>query len=258
MSSSTISNLAPACYFQLFRILHDSVNNFPSLVDDRKYTKDIQDSTHKLFELCNSIVASSLQQTTWLRKNFAVKLNSENQPDTDFTNVNLPNVSATNKIVFGNNKSDGEVSGMSDTGTNCIDQLNSNGDLNDATSNLSHSLQALNILAEYLAKTLDIVYKSDEKDRLVVPLLYSLMLNLWPYLKTHSVANKNNFRAASNLLKSLTVYPYTRKTWKKEVFDMLFENMYFHVDSATLDHCKDIIDNLISNDRSMFKDVLSK
>jgi hypothetical protein len=27
-----------------------------------------------LFELCNSIVASSLQQTTWLRKNYAVKL----------------------------------------------------------------------------------------------------------------------------------------------------------------------------------------
>ena len=33
-----------------------------------------KDFTHKLFELCNSIVASSLQQTTWLRKNFAVKL----------------------------------------------------------------------------------------------------------------------------------------------------------------------------------------
>ena len=81
MLSSTTANLAPACYFQLFRILHDSVNNFPALVDDskeKKYTKDIQDSTHKLFELCNSIVASSLQQTTWLRKYYTVKLNSNN------------------------------------------------------------------------------------------------------------------------------------------------------------------------------------
>lgn len=74
LSSSATSNFAPACYFQLFRILHDSVNNFSVLVDDKKFSKDIQDATHKLFELCNSIVASSLQQTTWLRKNFAVKL----------------------------------------------------------------------------------------------------------------------------------------------------------------------------------------
>ena len=50
------------------------MNNFSTLVDDKKYSKEIQESTHKLFELCNSIVASSLQQTTWLRKNYAVKL----------------------------------------------------------------------------------------------------------------------------------------------------------------------------------------
>jgi hypothetical protein len=74
LSSASTSNFATACYFQLFRILHDSVNNFPLLVDEKKYSKDIQDVTHKLFELCNSIVASSLQQTTWLRKNYAVKL----------------------------------------------------------------------------------------------------------------------------------------------------------------------------------------
>lgn len=54
------------------------------------------------------------------------------------------------------------------------------------------------------------------------------------------------------------MYPYTRKTWKKEVFEMLFDNLYFHVDSATLEYSKIIIDNLISNDRTMFKDVLSK
>ncbi len=108
-----------------------------------------------------------------------------------------------------------------------------------------------------MAKTLDIVYKSEEKDRLVIPLLMNLMSNLWPYLKTHSAANKNNFRSASHLLMTLTAYPYTRKTWKKEVFEMLFEGQFFHVDSSTLEYSKTIIDNLISNDRSMFKDVLS-
>ena len=46
------------------------------MVDDKKYSKDIQEATHKLVDLCNSFVALSLQQTTWLRKNYAVKLNN--------------------------------------------------------------------------------------------------------------------------------------------------------------------------------------
>jgi hypothetical protein len=107
-----------------------------------------------------------------------------------------------------------------------------------------------------LAKTLDIVYKSDEKDRLVVPLLNNLMSNIWPFLKTHLIANKHNFYVASQLLMNLTTYPYTRKTWKKEVFDALFDSSYFYVDSETLYNYKVIIDNLISNDRAMFKDVI--
>jgi len=40
---------------------------------------------------------------------------------------------------------------MSDAGVsnlNCIDQLNTNGELNEANNNLACSLQALNILAE--------------------------------------------------------------------------------------------------------------
>jgi hypothetical protein len=41
-ASAANINFAPACYFQLFRILHDSVSNFSILVDDKKYSKDIQ------------------------------------------------------------------------------------------------------------------------------------------------------------------------------------------------------------------------
>ena len=38
---------------------------------------------------------------------------------------------------------------------------------------------------------------------------------------------------------------------------MLFDNLFFQVDSPTLEYSRMIIDNLISNDRTMFKDVLS-
>ena len=64
--------------FLFSRILHDSVSTHSILVDDKKYSKDIQEATHKLVEICNNYVASSLQQTTWLRKNYAVKLTNSN------------------------------------------------------------------------------------------------------------------------------------------------------------------------------------
>ncbi len=62
---------------------------------------------------------------------------------------------------------------------------------------------------KYLAKTLDIVYKSEEKERLVVPLLTSL------------------FNFMFNV-------------------EMLFGNLYFYVDSPTLEDFKIIIDNLMT------------
>lgn len=124
LSISTTSNFAPACYFQLFRILHDSVNNFPILVDDKKYSKDIQEATHKLFELCNSIVASSLQQTTWLRKNFAVKLNP--QPD-------LKSQSSSSQLNPAN------TNGVQNSTNSSLLQINSS-NLNDSANSNSKSI----------------------------------------------------------------------------------------------------------------------
>lgn len=124
LSYSTTSNFAPACYFQLFRILHDSVNNFPILVDDKKYSKDIQEATHKLFELCNSIVASSLQQTTWLRKNFAVKLNP--QPD-------LKSQSSSSQL--------NQANGQSNITNSSLLQINST-NLNESSVSNSKSLNS--------------------------------------------------------------------------------------------------------------------
>ena len=45
-------------------------------------------------------------------------------------------------------------------------------------------MQALRILAELLAPLLDVLYQSDEKDR-VLPLLTGVMCHVTPYLKEH-------------------------------------------------------------------------
>ncbi len=47
-----------------------------------------------------------------------------------------------------------------------------------------YSVQALVMLAELTATLLDLVYRSEEKER-VVPLLHSLLYNVFPYLKNH-------------------------------------------------------------------------
>ena len=64
----------------------------------------LKESTHKLFEICNSIVASSLQQTTWLRKNFAVKLQPTPTPS-QTPNSSLPSNMANSQISLNSSQS---------------------------------------------------------------------------------------------------------------------------------------------------------
>ena len=47
-----------------------------------------------------------------------------------------------------------------------------------------YSVQALFILAELIASLLDVIYSSEEKDK-VVPFLNSIMPNVFPYLRNH-------------------------------------------------------------------------
>ena len=58
-----------------------SVSSNSILFDDKKYSKDIQETTHKLVEICNNYVP--LKQTTWLPKNYAIKLKNSNNENTD-------------------------------------------------------------------------------------------------------------------------------------------------------------------------------
>ena len=56
----------------IFRILNEFVQKTPSL-DERKDQRDLQDVTQRLLAACSEIAGASLEQTTWLRRNLAVK-----------------------------------------------------------------------------------------------------------------------------------------------------------------------------------------
>lgn len=120
----------------------------------------------------------------------------------------------------------------------------------------SYSVQAQLVLSEILAPILDICFGSSEKDK-VITILTSLMYNIVPYLRTHTLKNMPSFNACSKLLASLSSYQYTRKAWKKDVFDLLLDNSLFQMDYACLKCWKTIVDNLMTHDNTTFRDLMS-
>lgn len=116
---------------------------------------------------------------------------------------------------------------------------------------------ALTLLGELLAPFLDIIFNSEEKEK-VLPLLYNVMYNVIPYLKNHSKGNMASFRACSKLLASLSDYQYTRKAWKKDALELLLDPGFFQMDLHSLQYWRTIVDNLMTHDKTTFKELIGE
>jgi len=65
--------------------------------------------------------------------------------------------------------------------------------------------------------------------------------------------------AVLGLLKNISFYSYLRKTWKKDVFEMILtEPNFFQLDAQSILSWKVILDNLFTQDKSTFNELLSK
>ena len=58
------------------------------------------------------------------------------------------------------------------------------------------------------------------------------------------------------MLASLSGYQYTRKAWKREVFDLLLDPSFFQMDEVCIGYWRIVIDNLMTHDRTTFRDLL--
>ncbi|KAI5703359.1 hypothetical protein M8J75_010863 [Diaphorina citri] len=80
-------SLSPPSQFILMAILSQFVHRTSAPLPDRRDQKDLQDITAKLIESCAGIAGACLEQTTWLRRNLAVKedelSNSSSDKDSD-------------------------------------------------------------------------------------------------------------------------------------------------------------------------------
>uniref|UniRef100_A0A336MVF5 CSON006549 protein n=1 Tax=Culicoides sonorensis TaxID=179676 RepID=A0A336MVF5_CULSO len=208
-------NSQPPTLFTLLSILNIYVQRCPQMpFNDRKDLRDLHDITSKLVDALSIIAGACLEQTTWLRRNLAVK------EETDLT-------------------------------------LSKEG-IQGTSVNQQYSVQAQSILACILAQLLDVAYGSQEKDK-VVTIVTTLMYNIVPYLKNHTVRNIPSFYACSNLLANLSSYQNTRKAWRKDVLDLLTDAAFFQMDASCLPFWKTILDNLMTFDNmSAFRDLMNR
>ncbi|XP_029420732.1 protein dopey-2 isoform X3 [Nannospalax galili] len=224
LKESVQLNLAPPGYFLLLSMLNDFVTRTPNL-ESKKYQKDLQEITQKILEAVGNIAGSSLEQTSWLSRNLEVKA----QPQ-----VSLEESDAEDDLYADAAASSAMVS---------------------ASAPSVYSVQALSLLAEVLASLLDMVYRSDEKEK-AVPLISRLLYYVFPYLRNHSAYNAPSFRASTQLLSSLSGYAYTKRAWKKEVLELFLDPTFFQMDTSCV-QWKSVIDHLLTHEKTMFKDLMN-
>ncbi|XP_041877230.1 protein dopey-2 [Corvus kubaryi] len=216
-------NLAPPGHFLLLSTLNDFVTRTPTL-ENKKDQKDLQEVTQKILEAVGTIAGSSLEQTSWLSRNLEVKAQPQILPDEfNVEDVNDTTVAPSSMV--------------------------------SASAPSIYSVQALSLLAEVLASLLDMVYRSDEKEK-AVPLISRLLYYVFPYLRNHSAYNIPSFRAGAQLLSSLSGYAYTKRAWKKEVLELYMDPSFFQMDTSCT-HWRSIIDHLLTHEKTMFKDLMN-
>uniref|UniRef100_UPI00398E95F6 protein DOP1B n=1 Tax=Pristiophorus japonicus TaxID=55135 RepID=UPI00398E95F6 len=225
LKESVQLNLSPPGHFLLLGILNDFMSRSPNL-ENKKDQRDLQEVAQKIIEAVGNVVGSSLEQTSWLSRNLEVKAG----PQVYLEEANSEAVEH------------GSFSPPSAVVSTAVASL--------------YSVQALTLLAELLAPLLDMVYRSDEKEK-AVPLISRLLYYVFPYLRNHSVYNIPSFRASAQLLSSLSGYAYTKRAWKKEAFDLFMDPLFFQMDTSCISHWKSIIDHLLTHEKTMFKDLMS-
>uniref|UniRef100_A0A8C7B8H2 DOP1 leucine zipper like protein B n=1 Tax=Neovison vison TaxID=452646 RepID=A0A8C7B8H2_NEOVI len=185
----------------------------------------VQEVTQKILEAVGSIAGSSLEQTSWLSRNLEVKAQPQISLEESDAEEDLCDVTAAASAMV------------------------------SASAPSVYSVQALSLLAEVLASLLDMVYRSDEKEK-AVPLISRLLYYVFPYLRNHSAYNAPSFRAGAQLLSSLSGYAYTKRAWKKEVLELFLDPAFFQMDTCCA-HWKSIIDHLLTHEKTMFKDLMN-
>ena len=171
-----ITTMAPPILFAGLVVFGEAVQRYQT-PGEKRDQRELQEVTGKLLEACGSVAAACLEQTTWLRRNLSVRrdtLSAAPSADGDEASVALDELSSSSSETS-------QTSTHEDPGATATVSV-----VNPSSSNKTsrYSIQALAVLAELLAPLQDLIFPSQDKER-VIPLLTSLLANVVPYLRHH-------------------------------------------------------------------------
>lgn len=161
-----LSTMAPPLLFSGLVIFEEALQRYQT-PGERKDQRELQEVATKLLEACGTLAAACLEQTTWLRRNLSVKRET---------------LAVTTPV----DEEEGALSNDTSSEVSVFATLNDGASESSLPLNKAsrYSVQALIVLAELSAPLQDLVFPSQDKER-VIPLLTSLLANVIPYLKHH-------------------------------------------------------------------------
>jgi len=227
-------NITPPSMFVLFSIFNIFVHRVP-VPEERRARRELQELAQKFLENFNTIAAASLESSAWFRRSLQVV--TQLDQSTDLEESTYSDKSSAVESVTPTSVSTTTMTGGAKSST--------------------YSISAVLIMAEYLTPMLDMLYLSEEKDKIASSLVY-LMYNIVPYLKNHSHQNIAGYRACSALLAAISDYQYTLRAWKKDGYELFLDTEYFNMDKLSFSFWKTITDRLITYDPTIFKDLMQK
>uniref|UniRef100_A0A915EYE9 Dopey N-terminal domain-containing protein n=1 Tax=Echinococcus canadensis TaxID=519352 RepID=A0A915EYE9_9CEST len=256
---------SPISVFVLVRIFNEVIITLANK-DEKRDQKDLQDICQRLMEATASIAGTALEQATWFRRGLQVRtVAATAMPTASAVDISggLRPPDFIHPVASDSALAEVKVNGNTPPSALRGSQELPSSDHRDSTSmyaSLKEDLPvlALKMLAEHMAVFFDVVYKSEEKDRVPSALNNGILANILPFLKSHNIANACHYTAASQVLASLSSYQFTRRAWRREVFELFIDSTFFQATVPALHSWCAVVDNLMTQEKNTFKEALTR
>ncbi|CDI96745.1 protein dopey 1 [Echinococcus multilocularis] len=256
---------SPISVFVLVRIFNEVIITLANK-DEKRDQKDLQDICQRLMEATASIAGTALEQATWFRRGLQVRtVAATAMPTASAVDISggLRPPDFIHPVASDSALAEVKVSGNTPPSALHGSQELRSSDHRDSASmyaSLKEDLPvlALKMLAEHMAVFFDVVYKSEEKDRVPSALNNGILANILPFLKSHNIANACHYTAASQVLASLSSYQFTRRAWRREVFELFIDSTFFQATAPALHSWCAVVDNLMTQEKNTFKEALTR
>uniref|UniRef100_A0A0X3P420 Uncharacterized protein n=1 Tax=Schistocephalus solidus TaxID=70667 RepID=A0A0X3P420_SCHSO len=262
--------LSPISVFLLTKIFNEIISAL-SNNDEKRDQKELQEICQRLLEANASIAGSGLDQGNWLRRTLRSPLSGRinDVADHPFGTLLKHRIAETIRASpIPTSRSDASITETGKVRSKLLPPGSSQEILKDRSERIESDLivayrenitaHSLQLLSEHMAVFLDVVYRSEEKDRVPSVLTNGIMSNILPFLKTRTASNARHFALASQVLATLSSYQFTRRAWRKEVFDMLMDANFFQMSPSALYSWCVLVDNLMTQDKNAFKEALTR